>query len=314
MNKGSNPELSIIIPVCNEEESVGKLHEELLSVLRPLGKTFEVIFIDDGSRDRTFAALSQLKPATVIRFSRNFGKSQALQAGFEEAKGTYLITMDGDLQDDPREILNFLHDIQKKDADVVVGWKQKRLDPSNKKIASRIANSVTRMLTGVKIHDMNCGFKIFKSEVAKELILYGNLHRFIPAIAASLGYRVDEMPVNHRQRQFGRSKYGAWRLLTSLFDLFSLIFLRRSTDRPMHFFGSVGFLFGGIGFFILAYLSYEKLVLGVLIGDRPLLLLGILLLLLGVQLLSLGFIGDLIIRTGPSKARTFVVREKTVRL
>lgn len=306
----TNPDLSIVIPVCNEAKSVAKLHEELLSVLIPLSKKFEIIFIDDGSKDGTFEELSKLKPSTVIRFARNFGKSQALRAGFEEARGTYIVTMDGDLQDDPHEIPSFLKEIQKKDMDLVVGWKQKRLDPGNKKIASRIANAVTRVLTGVKIHDMNCGFKIFKREVAKEIVLYGNLHRFIPAIAASLGYRVAEMPVNHRARRFGYSKYGALRLLTSLFDLFSLIFLRRSTDRPMHFFGGAGFIFGGIGFLTLVYLSYEKLFHGILIGNRPLLLLGILLLLLGVQLLSLGFIGDLIIRNSPSEARTFVVKEK----
>lgn len=313
MNRSAAPELSLVIPIFNEVESVAKLHKELLSVLTPLGKSFEIIYVDDGSRDGTAAVLAQLQPATVIRFVRNFGKSQALRAGFEEARGTYIITMDGDLQDDSCEIPAFLEEIQKQDADLVVGWKHKRLDPSNKKIPSRIANVVTRWLTGVKIHDMNCGFKIYTSDVAKQLTLYGDLHRFIPAIAASLGYRVTEIPVNHRMREFGSSKYGFSRIWTSLFDLFSLIFLRRSTDRPMHFFGTAGFAFGGIGFAILTYLSYLKLTSDVLIGNRPLLLFGILLLLLGVQLISLGFVGDLIIRNGSSGARTFLVKEKKTR-
>lgn len=302
--------MSLVIPVYNEAESVDKLHEELLAVLIPLGKSFEIIYVDDGSRDNSAEVLARLKPSTVIRFMRNFGKSQALRAGFEAARGTYIITMDGDLQDDPREIPNFLREIEKKDVDLVVGWKQKRLDPNNKKIPSRIANAVTSMVTGVNIHDMNCGFKIYKSDVAKQLALYGDLHRFIPAIVAGLGYGVAEMPVNHRTRQFGSSKYGFSRLITSWFDFFSLLFMRRSTDRPMHFFGSAGLIFGSVGFAILAYLSVLKLTSNVLIGSRPLLLLGILLVLLGVQLLSLGFIGDLIIRSGATGARTFVVKEK----
>lgn len=312
MNKGASPVLSLIIPVYNEAESVSELHTELLDVLNSLGESFEIIFIDDGSIDSTFEVLSRLKPATVIRFARNFGKSQALQAGFDEARGTYIITMDGDLQDDPHEIPNFLKEIRTKNIDLVVGWKQRRLDPSNKKIASRLANKVTNVLTGVKVHDMNCCFKIYKSDIAKQLALYGDLHRFIPALVASMGYKVAEMPVNHRSRKFGVSKYGIVRLFTSLFDFSSLIFLRRFMDRPMHFFGGFGFLFGSVGFVILLYLTYLKLETGVLIGNRPLLLFGILLVLLGVQLFSLGFIGDLIVRSGPSGARTFVVKEKSM--
>ena len=241
---------------------------------------------------------------------RNFGKSQALQAGFNEAHGSYIITMDGDLQDDPNEIPNFLKKIKEVNADLIVGWKQRRLDPSNKKIASCLANKITNIFTGVKVHDMNCCFKIYKSEVAKQLALYGDLHRFIPALVVSMGYKVTEMPVNHRLRRFGKSKYGVIRLFTSLFDFSSLVFLRRFMDRPMHFFGGLGFIFGGAGFLVLLYLTYIKIFGNILIGNRPLLLFGILLVLLGVQLFSLGFIGDMVIRSGPSGARNFVIREK----
>ncbi|OHA88755.1 MAG: hypothetical protein A3C70_03310 [Candidatus Zambryskibacteria bacterium RIFCSPHIGHO2_02_FULL_43_14] len=310
MNKGSNPELSLVIPVYNEAESVSELHAELLGILNTLGESFEIIFIDDGSTDDTFEVLSRLKFAIIIRFARNFGKSQALQAGFDEASGEYIITMDGDLQDDPHEIPNFLERMHDGDSDLIVGWKQRRLDPSNKKIASSFANKITNILTGVKVHDMNCCFKIYKNEVAKQLALYGDLHRFIPALVASMGYKVTEMPVNHRSRRFGTSKYGVTRLFTSLFDFSSLIFLRRFIDRPMHFFGGFGFLFGSTGFFILLYLTFLKLYWGVLISNRPLLLFGILLVLLGVQLFSLGFIGDLVIRSGPSGVRNFVIKEK----
>lgn len=303
--------ISVVIPVFNEKGNVSLLHKELVGVLRGLGQPFEIIYVDDGSRDGTAAELATLTPATVIRFTRNFGKSQALRAGFEEARGEYVITMDGDLQDDPQEIPRFIKEIESDEAlGVVVGWKQKRLDPNNKKIASRIANGVTRFMTGVRVHDMNCGFKIYRSDATKQLVLYGDLHRFIPAIVAGLGYGVAEISVHHRERKFGSSKYGFSRLITSWFDFFSLLFMRRSMDRPMHFFGSAGFLSGGIGAVILAYLTYVKFVHSELIGNRPLLLFGILLVLLGVQMLSLGFIGDLIVRNGPSGGRTFVIKEK----
>lgn len=301
--------ISVVIPVRNEKESVSSLHAELLSVLQEIGKPYEIIYVDDGSKDGTFDELAKLARVTVIRFVRNFGKSQALRAGFEEAAGEYIITMDGDLQDDPQEIPAFIREIEATGADLVVGWKRRRLDPGRRKLASRVANAVTRFATGVRVHDMNCGFKIYRRDVAKQLVLYGDLHRFIPAIAASFGYEVREMPVNHRSRLYGASKYGFSRLITSGFDFFSLLFLRRSTDRPMHFFGSAGLLSGTIGLGILAYLSILKLTTNALIGDRPLLLLGILLLLLGVQLLSLGFIGDLIVRSGPSGARSFIIKE-----
>ncbi|MDP3763184.1 MAG: glycosyltransferase family 2 protein [bacterium] len=310
MSKDSSPKISVVIPVYNEAQSVAKLHEELVAVLSQMGDSFEIIFIDDGSRDSTLNNLRNLNPAKVISFARNFGKSQALQAGFDEARGTYVITMDGDLQDDPKEIPNFLRTIKEKNADLVVGWKQRRLDPGNKKIASRLANKVTSILTGVRVHDMNCCYKIYRGDVARELQLYGDLHRFIPALVATHGHIVIEMPVHHRARQFGYSKYGVSRLFTSLFDFFSMIFIHRFTDRPMHFFGGSGFIFGSIGFLILLYLTIEKIWLGALIGNRPLLLFGILLVLLGVQLFSLGFIGDMIVRSGPTGSRNFIVKEK----
>lgn len=310
MEKKGGPDISVVIPVYNERGSVAPLHEELVSVLKGIGRPFEIIFVNDGSTDGTLQEIKKLSPARAISFTRNFGKSQALEAGFEEAKGNYIVTMDGDLQDDPHEIPNFLREIEAQKADLIVGWKHRRLDPGGKKFASRIANAMTRLLTGVKVHDMNCGFKIYRRVVAAELLLYGDLHRFIPAIAASLGYQVGEMPVNHRARRYGSSKYGFSRIITSGFDFFSLIFLRRFTDRPMHFFGTIGLLSGGLGGLILIYLSFLKFITDAAIGNRPLLLFGILLVLLGVQLLSLGFVGDLVLRNSPTRAKSFVIQER----
>ena len=308
MNGGRAPELSVVIPVYNEAESVAKLHEELLGVLTPLGTTFEIIYVDDGSRDGTFEVLDALRPVTVIRFTRNFGKSQALQAGFDRARGTFVMTMDGDLQDDPHEIPAFLSKAAE-GYDLVVGWKRRRLDSSSRRLVSKIANGVTRLCTGVNVHDMNCCFKLYRSDVAKHLSLWGDMHRYIPALAAAAGFSVTEIPINHRQRRFGRSKYGMGRLIAGLFDFVTLIFLRLFTDRPMYFFAAVGSVLSLVGFLALAYLVALKLATGALIGNRPLLALGVLLLIVGFQSLSLGFLGELIIRQNPSTRRTFVVRE-----
>jgi len=303
--------ISIVVPVYNEEASVAVLHKEIVDVVRPLGYSYEIIFVDDGSRDRTFAELKKLSPAKIISFSRNFGKSQALQAGFDEAQGDYIVTLDGDLQDDPREIPRLVSAINE-GADLICGWKHKRQDPFSKKIASKIANGVARMFAGVSVHDMNCGFKIYRPHVAKGLRLYGDMHRYIPSVASSMGFSIGEITVNHRPRQFGKTKYGFGRFINSAFDFITLIFLRRFTDRPMHFFGLFGSLLFTLGTLILIYLSWEKIFQGMLIGNRPLLLLGVLLVVVGFQSFSLGFIGELIIRQSASGRRDFVVKETVV--
>ena len=309
MNKSSRPELSVVIPVYNEARSVSELHAELLGVLNKLGKSFEIIFVDDGSTDSTFEAISKLKPANVIRFTRNFGKSQALQAGFKAAKGDYIFTMDGDLQDDPNEITKFIEKMESEGHDLVCGWKSHRLDGAAKNTVSKIANGLTRIFTGTTVHDMNCGYKLYRKELAKGLNLYGDMHRYIPSIAAAQGFRISEIPVYHRQRKFDTSKYGNFRRFSkSFFDFITLILLHRFIDRPMHFFGIIGTLFSFIGAVILVYLSYEKIFEGILIGNRPLFMLGILLVIIGIQLFSSGFLGELIIRQGNSR-NIYTVRE-----
>lgn len=302
--------ISVLIPVFNEKESVAILHAELFSVLKGLEHPFEIIFIDDGSTDGTAAELKKLKPARTLSFSRNFGKSQALQAGFDAANGEYIFTIDGDLQDDPNEIPRFLETMKESGTDLVCGWKQQRLDSFGKRIVSRMANSLTRIFTGTTVHDMNCGFKLYRNEVAKSLDLYGDMHRYIPALAAARGFSISEIPVHHRERQFGVSKYGNLRRLPrSFFDFVTLILIRRFIDRPMHFFGIIGTIFSCIGVLILVYLSYIKIFEGELIGNRPILMLGILLLVIGVQLFSSGFLGELIIRQHRKQA-LHTVREE----
>lgn len=303
------PTISIIIPVFNEKDSVAQLHAELMTILSAMSVPFEIIFVDDGSTDETLRALKTLKPARIVSFARNFGKSQALQAGFREARGEYIFTMDGDLQDDPREIPHFIERMKHDRADLVCGWKKRRLDDPVKRVVSSVANALTRFFTGTSVHDMNCGFKLYRKEVAKTLNLYGDMHRYIPAIAAAHGFRISEVAVNHRRREFGVSKYGNFRRFSkSFFDFITLLLVRRFTDRPMHFFGTIGSLSAFLGLGILSYLLYIKVFEGAAIGNRPLLLLGILLVVIGIQLFSSGFLGELIIRQNGSR-NLYTVRE-----
>jgi len=300
--------VSIIVPAYNEEASVSILHREIVNIMRSIDCVYEIIFVDDGSTDGTLAELKKLSPARIISFANNSGKSQALQAGFYEASGDYILTLDGDLQDDPSEIPRFINKARE-GADLVCGWKKKRMDPVSKKIISKFANFVARKFSRVNIHDMNCGFKLYKSNVVKSLELYGDMHRYIPFIVSGMGFSVGEIPVNHRPRRYGKTKYGPGRLTRSLFDFFTLIFLRKFTDRPMHFFGFWGFLLSCVGFLSLFYLSWLKIVKETPIGNRPLLIFGILLVIIGFQFLSLGFLGELIIRRNKDR-RQFNIREK----
>ncbi len=300
--------ISVVIPVSNEERSVGELHRELVDVLSQTGRPYETIFIDDGSRDNTLAELKKLSPVKVISFSRNFGKSQALQAGFNAAKGDVIITMDGDLQDDPHNISAFLSALTD-DVDLVCGWKQSRRDLWSRRFVSRIANTTTSLATGVRVHDMNCCFKAYRAPVAKTLRLLGDMHRYIPAIAVQHGFRVTEVPISHRKRKYGNSKYGIGRLLNGFFDFMTLIFLRRFTDRPMYLFGMTGLFLHGVGGSILLYLAWIRLVLGIFIFDRPLLMLGVLLTLLGFQSFTLGFLAELVIRQSSHDRVLYTIKE-----
>ncbi|MFA4833282.1 MAG: glycosyltransferase family 2 protein [Patescibacteria group bacterium] len=301
--------ISIIIPVYNEEKSVTQLHQEIIEVMGRSNYSYEIIFVDDGSSDRTLMELKKLSPLTVISFTRNFGKSQALQAGFNEASGDYIITLDGDLQDDPKEIPNFIR-LLEDGSDLVCGWKYKRLDSFRRRLVSKIANSMTKYFTRTSVHDMNCCFKGYKREVIRELHLFGDMHRYIPAIVSNLGFIISEVKVNHRPRMHGKSKYGLKRLLNGLFDFITLLFLRRFTDRPMYFFGFYGLILFLIGFAILFYLSWIKIFQGVLIGSRPLLFLGILMVFVGVQSFSSGCLSELVIRQGNSNKKNYIIKKK----
>lgn len=303
--------LSIVIPVYNEQDSVAELHAELVSVLTKLNQSFEVIFVNDGSTDNTLSELNKLKPVHIISFTRNFGKSQALQAGFNVANGEYIFTMDGDLQDDPAEIPNFLEEM-KSGSDLVVGWKQNRLDGMSKGLVSKIANRITGWMTGAYVHDMNCCYKLYKSNVAKGLVLTGDHHRYIPAIVASSGYKVSEQKVNHRKRKFGKSKYGNFgRFFKSFFDFITVVLLGRFGNKPMHLFGIFGFITVSIGFIILIYMSWLIIIKDEFVGDRPLLLLGVLLVVVGFQSFVSGFLGELILRQSAGKQNHLVSEDIT---
>ena len=289
--------ISIVVPVHDEERSVALLFDELQAALEPLARDWEVIFVDDGSTDGTFGALTRLHAqhdeVRVVRLRRNFGKAAALQAGFIQARGEVVVTIDGDLQDDPAEIPRLLAKLEE-GFDLVSGWKAKRQDPWTRRFLSKIFNFTAGRVSGLHLHDMNCGFKAYRVEVVKGLRLYGELHRFIPVLAQYRGYRIAEVPVNHRPRTHGRSRYGIERYLRGFFDLMSVSFLGRYGHRPLHLFGGLGLLLGLSGTGILIYLTAVKAA-GHAIGQRPLLILGVLLVVVGIQLFSLGLLSEMII-------------------
>ena len=288
--------ISVVVPVHNEERSVALLYDELRSALEPLGVPWEAIFVDDGSGDGTFGALTRLHNAEqnvrVVRLRRNFGKAAALVAGFDQARGKTVVTIDGDLQDDPAEIPRLLAKLDE-GFDLVSGWKTKRRDPLSRRLPSRLFNRVTGGLSGLRLHDLNCGLKAYRAEVLSGIRIYGELHRFIPVLAHYRGFRVAELPVNHRTREHGRSRYGMERYVRGFLDLLTVTFMGRYRHRPLHLFGGVGLLLGAGGTIVLAYLTVLKLS-GEAIGHRPLLTLGVLLVVVGVQLVSLGLVSELV--------------------
>jgi glycosyltransferase involved in cell wall biosynthesis len=297
--------ISVVIPVHNEERSVALLFDELRSALEPLHRPWEAIFVDDGSDDGTFSALTRLnaqnEEVRVVRLRRNFGKAAALMAGFEQASGGVVVTIDGDLQDDPAEIPRLLAKLDE-GFDLVSGWKARRRDPWLRRVLSRLFNFTAGRMSGLRLHDMNCGLKAYRAEVVRGLRLYGELHRFVPVLAHYRGYRIAELPVNHRPRGHGRSRYGPERYLRGFLDLLSVSFLGRYGHRPLHLFGGLGLLlgFGGVG--VLAYLTVLKAA-GEAIGQRPLLILGVLLVVVGIQLFSLGLLSEMIISHHEERAR-----------
>ncbi len=293
-------QLSFVIPVLNEEATVRPLYEKIAETIKQgeLGK-FEVIFVDDGSTDGSWQATRELtqthQEVIGLRLRRNFGKAVALSTGFEHARGKVVFTLDADLQDDPEEIPHFLEKL-KEGYDVVSGWKKDRKDPAEKRLPSLLFNAVACRAGGVKLHDMNCGFKAYRHEVLPHLNLYGELHRFVPVLAHAEGFRVAEIAVKHHPREHGKSKYGWKRYIKGMLDLLTVTATTRFLDRPGHLFGGLGFGALGSGFLILFYISCMKLIANVPIGSRPLFFLGILLMLMGMQLVSIGLIGELIIR------------------
>ena len=296
--------VSVIIPVFNEVESIKELYDQLKIGLEQYTPN-EIIFVDDGSSDGSVEAIkkiSELDDSVIfIQFYRNYGKSAALSEGFKYANGNYVVTMDADLQDDPSEIKNLINKLEE-GYDLVSGWKKDRKDPLSKRLPSKLFNFVTRMVTGVRIHDFNCGLKIYKKAVVKTLELYGGRHRYIPAMAGQKKFKVTEIIVNHRPRIYGETKYGGSRLFHGLFDLISILFLSKYTQSPMYFFGKIGlftFLTGlGIEIYVL-YLKYS-------IGDpfakhMALLMLGILIIVIGIQFFSIGLVGEMIANSNQDK-------------
>ena len=288
--------ISLVVPLLNEEHSLGQLYEEIRAALEPLDEPFEVVFVNDGSADRSMDVLSRLNAETtnvvVVHLRRNFGKAAALQAGFLEARGDVVVTIDADLQDDPAEIPRLLAKLHE-GFDLVSGWKQKRNDPFLRRLFSRIFNSTTRVISGVRLHDVNCGLKAYRAEVLQGMRIYGELHRFIPILASYRGFRIAELPVNHRARLHGGSRYGPERYLRGFLDLLSVTFMGRYRYRPLHLFGGLGLLMGAIGVVVLTYLTVIWF-WGHAIGHRPLLTLGVLLVVVGIQLVSLGLLSELI--------------------
>jgi glycosyltransferase involved in cell wall biosynthesis len=290
--------VSVIVPVYNEHESLNLLHQKIVAVLSQLDLTWEVIYIDDGSTDGSTAILKEINHVDphviVVVQRRNFGKSAALAIGFELAHGETLVTMDADLQDEPAEIPNLLSKLDE-GYDVALGWRLKRVDPWSKKLPSLIANTVTTLMTGLKIHDMNSGLKAYRRECMDRIHLYGDMHRYIPIIAHFAGFRIAEVPVVHHERQFGYSKYSTGRFIRGGLDLVTVLFLNRYGRRPLHLFGLIGGVLFFIGFLINLGLSIEWLQGIRPIGNRPALMLGVLLILVGVQLLSLGLLAEMLV-------------------
>ncbi len=291
--------ISVVVPVLNEEESLPQLHKELTQALGSF-QAYEIIFIDDGSHDRSDEIIRDMVKddphVKLVKFHKNYGKADALAEGFRLSSGDVIITMDADLQDDPAEIPKLVKKISE-GWDVVSGWKKNRKDPLSKTIPSKLFNLVTRWITGVKIHDFNCGLKAYKSKVVKSIELYGGLHRYIPAIARQKGFAVTEMVVNHRPRKFGKTKYGGARFFHGFFDLLTVSFLGNYFTRPLHFFGLIGLILTFAGLAINVYLTigwYR----GVWIGNRPILFLGVLLMVVGIQFFSIGLLGEMLVKSG----------------
>lgn len=309
------PELSVVIPVFNESPNVRRLYDELTEVLGAYARPYELVIVDDGSRDDTFVQLAAAQASDprlrVIRFRRNFGQTAAFAAGIAHARGRLIVLSDGDLQNDPRDIPEMVARIEA-GHDIVCGWRKDRKDTFvTRRLPSIIANRIISWATGVALHDYGCSLKVFRAEVIKPLRLYGEMHRFLPAIASQLGVSIDEVVVNHRARQAGTSKYGLGRTVRVVLDLATVKFLLNYSTRPLQIFGLLGLVALAMGLGITGWLGYVRLFAGQSIGDRPLLLLGVMLLFIGVQLVTFGLLAELLARTyyESQDKPTYVIRE-----
>ncbi len=308
--------LSVVIPAYNEEENVPILYEKLKKVLDSLGEDYEIIFVDDGSTDGTYQRLKQLAEKDsrlkVIRFKRNYGQTAAMSAGFEHAKGDVIITLDADLQNDPEDIPILLEKL-KEGYHVVSGWRKDRKDPFlSRKLPSMVANWLISKITGVHLHDYGCTLKAYRAEMVKDLELFGDMHRFLPALTKRRGAKITEVVVRHHPRMFGKSKYGIGRTVRVLLDIMLVKFLNEYINKPLYMFGSVGFLLLGLGLFSLFYLIFLKLFLEESIGRRPLLILSVLLILAGIQLISTGLLAELLVRIyyRTKDTKPYIIQEK----
>lgn len=297
--------ISVVIPLLDEAESLPELAMQLETELKKLvGRRWEVIFIDDGSNDNSWQVIKGINGKTRnfkgIRFRKNYGKSAALHKGFQAARGKIIITMDADLQDDPTEISNLINKL-KEGYDLVSGWKKKRHDPFIKKFTSKIFNFFTSLSSGLKLHDFNCGLKAYRRECAKSLYVYGEMHRYLPALANWEGFKVSEIPVKHHPRRYGKTKFGVSRFVKGYLDLLTVLFTTRYFKRPLHFFGTFGTIFTLAGLIINSYLVYEWIIGNTYLSNRPLALFGIALIIVGVQMISIGLIGEMIVKNSVDK-------------
>jgi len=293
-----SPDISVVIPLYNEQDSLRELHDKIVTVMQSHDFSYEILFIDDGSTDSSVSVIEELvdknNRVKLLQFRKNYGKSAALAAGFEYARGRYVITMDADLQDDPDEIPNLV-DRLKEGYDLVSGWKKVRHDPLIKRWTSKIYNFFTSVFSGIRLHDFNCGLKAYRLDVVKSMHVYGEMHRYLPVLAHNNGFRVTEMPVKHFERKHGKSKFGVARFARGAFDLMTVTFLTKYKKRPLHLFGLFGVLTFLTGFVISLILVYQRLFLHQYLSNRPLLFLGVLCIIVGLQFFSIGLIGEMII-------------------
>jgi glycosyltransferase involved in cell wall biosynthesis len=304
--------LSIVIPLLNEEESLNPLSNEIRKAIKPLNINYEVIFVDDGSTDGSLKIIKDIckldRRFRYISFRKNYGKSAALYLGFKHVTGDVVVTMDADLQDDPNEIGNLLKKLQEGN-DLVSGWKKKRFDPLIKRYSSRFFNYITRVMSGIKIHDFNCGLKAYRVEVTQNIKIYGELHRYLPVLADWNGFTVAEIPVTHHARRYGKTKFGISRFFKGFIDLVTVIFSTRYIKRPMHFFGFFGALAFLIGLMVNGYLAYEWAFNHQALSNRPMLFLGMLLIIVGVQFFSVGLLGEMVVHNTMDE-KEYIIKDK----